>query len=189
MSMQYGRYVPDTSTPVPGNYSSPNHLPTVALGESFDDDLDDQLGYVDIDSTEFGHYADALTIGTDGETLDRDSQEGDDFDVDAFVPPSNLTEANSTAKAASKALRRRKMGKKVKRIGGAIDHDFQIDVPSKPNLVESPFGDAILLGSFFDHRLKAWCVKCGIKGHFCSGNPRSRFRYSFNWCQSQEGES
>lgn len=179
MSVQYGHHVPDNSSPVPGNYTSPNNLPTAALGEFFDEDLDDQLGYVDIKNTEFAQYAEALTVGTDGESLDRDSQEGDDFDVDApdfpddgwvasdpatFVPPSNLTEANSTDKAPSTTLRRRQMGKKAKRI--ELKTDIQIDVPSKPKLEQSPFGDAIFLGSFFDDKLKAWCVKCGIKGKF-----------------------
>ncbi|KAG5955561.1 hypothetical protein E4U57_003364 [Claviceps arundinis] len=161
-------------------------LPTACLGASFDDILDDKLGYSSL-SANSRQYLDDIISGTassinpalSSAMLARRASSRMRTPVirswsDFWNDFSNFCEkaAETVYNTINDALT----------IGGKFDHDYSFRVPKpgsdgkKLRLANSPWGTAIFLRTFKESRilkggtkvtkeLTVYCVGCGVTGH------------------------
>ncbi|KAI6400534.1 hypothetical protein MCOR12_011258 [Pyricularia oryzae] len=155
-------------------------LPTACFGPYFDDDLDDQMGYSNIDTLgEFDNFIDELAPGDDN-AIQRRWLIKSIFNK--IIPKPIL----NVAKAIIAPIQ------KLTTISGSISKDLSFKIPDSrsdnpdakrlkdPSLkqTQSPWGDAVLLKSFGSSPqsldeptgqgaagyLNVYCVGCGVDG-------------------------
>ncbi|TLD25364.1 hypothetical protein PspLS_05871 [Pyricularia sp. CBS 133598] len=154
-------------------------LPTACFGPYFDDDLDDQMGYSDIDTMgQFDNFIDELAPGDDN-TIQRRWLIKSIFSK--IIPKPIL----NVAKAIIAPIQ------KLTTISGSISKDMSFKIPDAksdnaeakhlkdPSLkqTQSSWGDAVLLKSFGSPEslsdpgkqgaagyLNVYCVGCGVDG-------------------------
>ncbi|KAF7540137.1 hypothetical protein G7054_g1538 [Neopestalotiopsis clavispora] len=173
----------DNSTSCTPPVDSVYGLPTACLGDYFDEDLSDEMGYITLaNNTEFEEFMDSL------------APEDSDSTSTLRRRASILDKVKAGAKSIGKKLASvpaavKKAAASVLSFSGSINKSlsFQLPNPSSSDSsakklkdtslkqVESPWGEAILLKSFGDSSkyedakgkagyLNIYCVDCGAKG-------------------------
>ncbi|RSL42218.1 hypothetical protein CEP54_015559 [Fusarium duplospermum] len=155
-------------------------LPTACLGEFFDLDLDNDLGYDPVSQQYLSFARDlapGLQVEEEQETLRRVKR----FNLGSFL-------GSLPGKAINFVKDKAKSLKEGAAISGSINHEFSWKLPDRENKdskanklkdsstkqVESPWGDSILLKAFGKQEpgkdgklagyMNVFCVGCGVSG-------------------------